>query len=68
MIRIVAVIAALAQIATYTVTAQSPFSFRVVASGLSMPWEVVWGPDDQLCLAGRHRGATRNSERPRLTA
>lgn len=53
MIRTVGVIAALALVAIYTVSAQSPFSFRVVASGLSMPWEVVWGPDDQLWVTER---------------
>jgi glucose/arabinose dehydrogenase len=53
MIRILAIIVALTQIALYTVSAQAPFSFRVVASGLSMPWEVVWGPDDQLWVTER---------------
>jgi PQQ-dependent dehydrogenase (s-GDH family) len=34
-------------------TAQSPFAFRVVASGLKMPWEIVVGPDDQLWVTDR---------------
>ena len=33
--------------------AQSPFSFRVVASGLSAPWEVLWGPDAHLWVTER---------------
>ncbi len=33
--------------------AQSPFSFRVVASGLGAPWEVVHGPDDHLWVTER---------------
>jgi PQQ-dependent dehydrogenase (s-GDH family) len=36
-----------------TVAAQPSFSFRVVTSGLSAPWEVVWGPDDQLWVTER---------------
>ena len=50
MTRTLTVIIALAQIALQTVGAQPKYSFRVVASGLSMPWEVVWGPDDQLWI------------------
>lgn len=53
MIRILAVFAALAQIAFQTVSAQPAFSFRVVASGLSMPWEVTLGPDDHLWVTER---------------
>jgi PQQ-dependent dehydrogenase (s-GDH family) len=52
-IRALAIIAALAQIAFHTVAAQSSFSFRVVASGLGAPWEVVWGPDDHLWVTER---------------
>src|SRR5687768_14876485 len=44
---------AIAQIVLQTVAAQPSFSFRVVASGLSMPWEVIWGPDDQLWVTER---------------
>jgi PQQ-dependent dehydrogenase (s-GDH family) len=47
------VIAALAQILLQTVAAQPPFSFRVVTSGLSMPWEVVVGPDNHLWITER---------------
>ena len=53
MMRILAVLAAVTQMVSYTVTAQTPFSFRVVASGLNMPWEVVLGPDDQLWVTER---------------
>lgn len=49
----VVLIAALAQILLHTVAAQPPFSFRVVTSGLSMPWEVVLGPDDHLWITER---------------
>lgn len=52
-IRILGIIVALAQIAFQTAGAQQPFSFRVVTSGLGMPWEVVWGPDDQLWITER---------------
>ena len=34
-------------------SAQSLFSFRVVASGLGAPWEVVHGPDDHLWVTER---------------
>ena len=34
-------------------SAQPAFSFRVVASGLGAPWEVVLGPDDQLWVTER---------------
>jgi PQQ-dependent dehydrogenase (s-GDH family) len=34
-------------------SAQTPFSFRVVASGLGAPWEIVWGPDDHLWVTER---------------
>ena len=53
MTRILAVVAALAQIAFQTVSAQPQFSFRVVASGLNMPWEVTLGPDDHLWITER---------------
>src|SRR5688572_5681474 len=53
MIRSLAVIAALAQVALQTVAAQPSFSSRVVASGLSAPWEIVWGPDNQLWITER---------------
>jgi PQQ-dependent dehydrogenase (s-GDH family) len=53
MTRSLTVVIALAQIALQTVGAQPKDSFRVVASGLSMPWEVVWGPDDQLWITER---------------
>ena len=32
---------------------QSRFSSRVVATGLSAPWEIVWGPDDHLWVTER---------------
>ena len=44
---------ALASAVIVTVSAQTSFSFRVVASGLSAPWEVVWGPDDHLWVTER---------------
>jgi PQQ-dependent dehydrogenase (s-GDH family) len=44
---------AVAQIVLQTIAAQSPASFRVVTSGLSAPWEVIWGPDDQLWVTER---------------
>jgi PQQ-dependent dehydrogenase (s-GDH family) len=53
MIRTLSVVAALAQLVFQTVAAQPSFSFRVVTTGLSMPWEVVWGPDDQLWITER---------------
>jgi PQQ-dependent dehydrogenase (s-GDH family) len=53
MIRTLAVIAVLMQIALQTVSTQQPFTFRVVASGLSMPWEVILGPDDHLWVTER---------------
>src|SRR5262245_59456412 len=34
-------------------SAQSPFTFRVVDTGLSSPWEVTWGPDGQLWVSER---------------
>ena len=43
----------MAQIVLQTVTAQPPFAFRVVASGLGAPWEVTLGPDDQLWVTER---------------
>jgi PQQ-dependent dehydrogenase (s-GDH family) len=53
MTRTVFFVIALAQAVLVTVGAQSSFSFRVVASGLSAPWEVVWGPDDHLWVTER---------------
>lgn len=53
MIRTLGVIVALAQIVLQTVAAQPSFSFRVVTTGLSAPWEVIWGPDDQLWITER---------------
>ena len=44
---------ALALAVIVTVSAQTSFSFRVVATGLSAPWEVVWGPDDHLWVTER---------------
>jgi len=52
-IRALAIIVALAQIALQTLGAQAPFSLRVLASGLGAPWEVRWGPDDQLWVTER---------------
>jgi PQQ-dependent dehydrogenase (s-GDH family) len=46
-------IVALAQLVFHNVAAQPSFSFRVVTSGLSMPWEVVLGPDDHLWVTER---------------
>src|SRR5918994_866885 len=36
-----------------TVRAQEPFSMRLVASGLDAPWEIAWGPDQQLWVTER---------------
>ncbi|RPI57193.1 MAG: quinoprotein glucose dehydrogenase [Acidobacteria bacterium] len=45
---------ALAQVLLQTVgSGQSAFSFRVVASGLGAPWEIIPGPDDQLWVTER---------------
>ena len=44
MLRKLAIAAALVQVVFQTVAAQPPATFRVVASGLGMPWEVVAGP------------------------
>jgi len=30
-----------------------PFSFKVVATGLLNPWEITWGPDDNLWVTER---------------
>ena len=46
----VALACGLFQIAAF---AQSTFSFRVVATGLGAPWEVVYGPDDHLWVTER---------------
>jgi len=35
---------------------QQTFSFRSVATGLKGPWEVAWGPDDQLWVTERLAG------------
>ena len=53
MMRTFLAVFAIAQIVLQTVAAQPSFSFRVVACGLSMPWEVIWGPDDQLWVTER---------------
>jgi PQQ-dependent dehydrogenase (s-GDH family) len=53
MLRRLAIIAALAQVAFASVLTQPSFTFRVVASGLEMPWEVVVGPDDHLWVTER---------------
>ena len=53
MIRRLALIVALGHVVFQTVAAQPSFTFRVVASGLNMPWEIVVGPDDQLWLTER---------------
>jgi PQQ-dependent dehydrogenase (s-GDH family) len=48
------VVAALAAVALcLTGSAQSAFTFRVVATGLGSPWEVTWGPDGQLWVSER---------------
>ncbi len=52
-LRGLAVVAALAQMFAHTIFAQPSFSVRVVASGLSAPWEIVWGPDDHLWVTER---------------
>ena len=52
-IRFLLAVVAVAQIVLQTVAAQPSFSFRVVTSGLSAPWEVMWGPDDQLWVTER---------------
>ena len=38
--------------ATYALT-QPTFSSRVIATGLSAPWEILWGPDDHLWITER---------------
>jgi PQQ-dependent dehydrogenase (s-GDH family) len=39
---------------------REPFTFRVVASGLSFPWEITWGPDGYLWVTEREaRRVTR---------
>jgi PQQ-dependent dehydrogenase (s-GDH family) len=53
MIRTLAIVAAAAQILIQAVAAQPSFASRVVATGLSAPWEVVLGPDDQLWITER---------------
>jgi PQQ-dependent dehydrogenase (s-GDH family) len=34
-------------------SAQQAPSFRIVASGLKAPWEIIWGPDDHLWVTER---------------
>ena len=46
------VMAAVALPAALALT-QPVFSSRIVASGLSAPWEIVWGPDDHLWVTER---------------
>jgi PQQ-dependent dehydrogenase (s-GDH family) len=53
MTRTLAVIAALAQVALQTLGAQPSVSSRIVADGLSAPWEIIWGPDDHLWITER---------------
>jgi PQQ-dependent dehydrogenase (s-GDH family) len=54
MLRRVSPVAALAWVLLHLVGgAQSTFSFRVVASGLGAPWEVLWGPDNRLWVTER---------------
>jgi PQQ-dependent dehydrogenase (s-GDH family) len=53
LIFIVAVIVATLQIAGST---QQAFSFRVIATGLKAPWEVLWGPDGHLWVTERTGG------------
>lgn len=38
---------------TLTPSAQVEFTSRVVATGLSGPWEIVWGPDGHLWISER---------------
>lgn len=38
------------------VTGTEPFNMRVVATGLSSPWELTWGPDDFLWVNERTAG------------
>ena len=52
-IRTLLAVFAVVQIVLQTLAAQSPAAFRVVTSGLSAPWEVIWGPDDQLWVTER---------------
>ena len=50
---------ALALVATLFQTlgsTQQTFTSRVVATGLSAPWEVIWGPDDYLWITERTAG------------
>lgn len=42
-----------AQVSRAAAVGQETFSMRVVASGLEAPWEVAWGPDDQLWITER---------------
>jgi len=54
MIRHFVFIVAFAQVILQTIGSTQPaFSFRVIASGLGAPWEVVLGPDDYLWVTER---------------
>src|SRR5687768_12302141 len=54
LLRYLSVIAAFVYAALHTVGfAQPSFSLRVVTSGLSAPWEIVLGPDDDLWVTER---------------
>ena len=53
MLRFAAIAAAFALLFHMTASAQPPFAFRIVASGLSAPWEIVVGPDNHLWVTER---------------
>lgn len=54
MLRHLIISVALAQTVFQAVgSTQQAFSFRVVASGLKAPWEIIWGPDDHLWVTER---------------
>jgi len=52
---VIAAVSAAAAVQDPTVVMNPPerFSMRIVASGLEGPWEVAWGPDDQLWVTER---------------
>ncbi len=37
-----------------TVAANEPFTAKILATGLDFPWEMLWGPDNQLWITERH--------------
>ena len=53
MCRRIILVAATLTAVCLTASAQSAFTFRVVATGMSSPWEVTWGPDGQLWVSER---------------